>query len=795
MKQRILVFLVLLLFFSNSVTGQIPTLPPGVLFPDNIVAADCYIDPPGSPFNFRQLAVSTQEVVGHGLPLVGDIDNDGIIEIIAPAGPYQGVSGSSLRIFKFKDGQLILQQTLNTPYFSIKSLPYSIAKVDGDDYAAIFLCTGSSYNTSSGDQRKLIKYVYNSVSGLYEEFKVNGNPKRGTYSALSNKEMAQPMIVDFNGDGIPEIVTYDKAFNAKTMELLVDGGLLQYANSAGDAAMGFGLGGHINNQQTSESGSFMAIGDMDNDGVPEVIGGNCVYKVNITNPAGISGNSFTLWSKCDKTGPNGETHNEAFDGSTAIADMDGDGYLDVVVITHPFRNAAQSGRGAVYIWNPRTQKVMHKNQIINIAALSYGGGWSGPSAPFIGDIDGDGEPEICFTGYRIMHAVEYNRNDKTISTKWSIGTNDTSAATTMSLFDFNQDKSYELVYRDEAQLRIIKGVDGSNLITPISCGSSTGSEYPVVADVNGDGAAEIIVTGNNRLYVFSSNPVGLWAPARKVWNQFAYNAININEDLTVPRKQFNPATRFPGSLGVLGDANDVYPFNGYLMQQTTLSQDGVPVWSVPNGQIVGFPTFTYDNITDKMTVTLQVKNAGEASFGNPFYVTTYKDNIGNATKYTYQYQNTISVGETATITFELSNYSTVWSPNSGIFFKINDNGNSLNHQVVCNDDLSVINNLGISPIYQDVCIGNIGELTCGFTLPGGTNTYQWESSKDDQTWIPITGATANKYTPANQKRGETYYRVVVTAGGDTESSSSAKIRVRSCRLPVNHNISVMGYYD
>jgi hypothetical protein len=576
-------------------------------FPDNVIEAECYVEPISKTFSFDKLAENPNaySISNYSIPLVGDIDNDGFSEIIVPGTSESGVSTTKLYIFEYKNGQILHQQTLTTPYFNNVANPYSIARVDGNNYAAIFLCTDNTKNSNANNKWKLIKYTYDGTQ--YVEA-----PIRGTYSNIADKEMAQPMITDFNGDGIPEVVTYDKVFNARTMTLLVDGGLLS------DNTMGFGLGGHHNSNYISEQASMMAIADMDGDGISEVIGGNCVYKVNITNSSGTTGNSFTLWSRCDKTGPSGETHSEALDGATAVTDMDGDGLLDIIVtVTPAIQGGGGTNTGALYVWNPRTTKVMHTTILGNFPTANSA---CGPSVPFIGDVDNDKQPEICITAVYYMYAYEYDPVAKTLTQKWKKSTADNSGTTTMSLFDFNQDGYNELIYRDITHLRIINGIDGSDLITPISSSSSTANENPVVADVNGDGAAEIIVTGGTKVYVYASSPAGLWAPARKVWNQFAYNAVNINEDLTVPLFPMNPATTFPGDNGVLGDADDVRPYNGYLQQQTMLSKNGVPFWLAPNAEVSGNPVFSYYADGDSLVITVQVENSGEAGLQPPFYV-------------------------------------------------------------------------------------------------------------------------------------------------------------------------------
>lgn len=577
--------------------------------PDNISDAEYFDDPLGIDFTFKPLSSTSTaySVNSHNIPIVGDIDNDGYTEIIVGRTSTSGVSTKQLYIFKLKDNKPEHQQTLATPYFNNVAAPYSIAKVDNNDYAAIFICTDHIKNTAA-NQLKLIKYVYNPNTMLYEEFKVSGVEKRGAYSALSTKEMAQPMIVDFNGDGIPEVVTYDKVFNARTMvEPLVDGDYLKNADKTDDTATGFGFGGHTNNNQTSQGASIMAIGDMDGDGVPEVIGGNRAYKVNITNPTGASGNSFTLWSKCGKQGPNNETHNEAVDGATAIADMDGDGLPDVIETNGRFRNP--SGKGGLYIWNPRTGKVMHTD-IINDLPIYSDNQWAyGVSVAFIGDIDnadGKNQPEICFTGYMKSYAFRYDPQTKRLTQKWVINTNDDSGATTMVMFDFDQDGDNELVYRDTQSLRILDGKTGANKIPVTACTSGTAIEYPVVADINGDGAAEIIVTGDTRLHVYASSPAGTCALARKAWNQFAYNSVNINEDLTVPKVRFNPATTLTG-----GGCGDVRPYNGYLPQQTTLNKFGCPLFLLPNLNFDGNPSYSHhakgDSLIIILTLSLKTK--------------------------------------------------------------------------------------------------------------------------------------------------------------------------------------------
>ena len=111
-----------------------------------------------------------------------------------------------------------------------------------------------------------------------------------------------------------------------------------------------------------------------------------------------------------------------------------------------------------------------------------------------------------------------------------------------TVFDFNRDGTSEIVYRGTEQLSILDGASLTSLSTPVTSYSGTLTEYPVVADVNGDGHAEIIVAHTNlswdngdprgKITVYGSMDNN-WNSARSVWNQWVYNSVCINEDLTV----------------------------------------------------------------------------------------------------------------------------------------------------------------------------------------------------------------------------------------------------------------------
>ncbi|MBQ1647752.1 MAG: VCBS repeat-containing protein, partial [Bacteroidales bacterium] len=214
--------------------------------------------------------------------------------------------------------------------------------------------------------------------------------------------------------------------------------------------------------------------------------------------------------------------------------------------------------------------------------------------PLIGNIDDDPHPEIVFLekqeSWQPMYIYCWRYTTPTgLTTVWQHQHDDSSGQTGITLFDFNQDDIMELVYRDSENLRIINGsgkshITGNDTIRPYNIyarmmAAGTGCEYPIVADVNGDGSAEIVVSGMldqyanlpgvGGLHMFG-NP-GKWAPARPVWNQYMYHVTNVNEDLTIPTYCFDKATVFTGSDGTIRR-----PYNNFLQQAGYITPQGEP---------------------------------------------------------------------------------------------------------------------------------------------------------------------------------------------------------------------------
>ena len=363
-------------------------------------------------------------------------------------------------------------------------------------------------------------------------------------------------LADLEGDGTVEVILGKVIVNGED-------GSLQAEGYNGDASYG---GAYM------EVGQIPAIGDINGDGQQEVLAGHSIYDAD--------GNELCSLMEPSK------------DGFTAIADLDMDGDGEIVMV-----------------WN-------HRITIINEEChetaewTMIGEGTGGP--PTIADFDGDGEPEIG-----VASALDYCVYEPSGALLWAFGTTDESShATGSTVFDFEGDGRPEVVYADEVTLWVLDGPTGAVRLEDERHSSRTLHEYPVVVDVDGDGYPEIVVPNggghhgdpNTGLYALGSTEPRGWLGGRQVWNQHAYNLVNINDDLTIPA---SPEPNWP--LHNNFRAGDVNPVSG------TDSPDAVPLTDDCN----------YD--CDEGVVRLQVRlaNRGTATLRTDMKLTVYDVESGD----------------------------------------------------------------------------------------------------------------------------------------------------------------------
>ena len=662
--------------------------------PDNIIDSDCYDDPPTIVFGIKELARSSQEVSIVTSPISGDIDGDGEIELLVmnQSGPNDASAYSdAILIFGFHKTtkSLYLKYRINVPAVAIYACsPLAIAKVDGRAYPSIFYASFSNSTLYKYDFNGTVPSVFPSTTSWSQSWTRN-------YTTNASYRIVAPVVADIMGNGRTQVAILNRIIDTQSGNIIAEGtGMIP---ASGRSTYSFGCFGHNNSSWGYESSPVVI--DIDGDGIQEVIAGDCVYGVNLVNFDNLApDNSFTLKQRASAAG-----HPEIGDGGTAVADMDNDGLLEVVV-TGPIANDyAASGTAMLCIYNPRTGAVIHTNTITDIPRVHpTSSGMYGPSRPFVGDFDDDGYPEIALTGVHTLRSYKYVTATQQLVPFWTLPTTDDSGATTLTVFNFAQDGKNRLVYRDETQLRIIDGSHNPPVVDAFfnNVESPTVNEFPIIADVNGDGAAEIIVTARDisatptgwnfrgELRVYGSDGLP-WAPARSVWNQSAYNAVNVNEDLTIPKQPLSPAIVLPGADGILGTPDDVRPYNGFLMQQTMLDKYGVPLWLLPDVA----PVLSECHVTmtgNTMTISLRITNIGDAAIGEPVHVTLYKDNIAPSNMILSEaVPIKLNAGDSATVVLTIPDIM-LYHANNSIIVRLNDNGAIFPVQNECDTDNNVV---------------------------------------------------------------------------------------------------------
>ena len=542
-----------------------PPLPNPTL-PDNIIESDCNQPLQGNTWDAQLLASSPQNDIASYSPiLAGDIDGNGVVDLVISH--YNGNNYRSNTLDVYSGTDLTLQYRFNIQDSIYHSNgPYALGKYpkpDGSLQGAIFV---------HGYDKKIRSYT------------INGTLLNVSDRATSCDGMVS--FADFNGDGYPEVYTGSDVFDAATLKWLCSG---PENGTKGLSFRGAAVG-VVNHHRCYFTMSLAS--NVLGDERQELICGNTIYNVNIVSRTNPALNSITVNKII--TPPTGFSQ----DGHVSLADLDLDGECDVLVVRDDTDDHTQ-GRAYYYAYRPSDGQILFQ-KTNNCLCEGY---------PLVGNIDDDPHPEIVFLEkqeYPPMYIYCWRyTSEGGLTTVWRYGHNDTSGQTGITLFDFNQDNIMEIVYRDSENLRIINGNSNSpHNVFSRRMAAGTGCEYPIVADINGDGSAEIIATGlldqysnlagHGAIHVFGSP--GNWSPARPVWNQYMYHVTNVNEDLTIPTFCFDKATVFTGSDGTIRR-----PYNNFLQQAYYITPEGEPY--NPGGSIEvdivgsGCNSYTFHGVT------------------------------------------------------------------------------------------------------------------------------------------------------------------------------------------------------
>jgi hypothetical protein len=395
-----------------------------------------------------------------GAPTLADLDNDGSPEII--------VGGHDGWVHVYRgDGTVLWEQPAvvqsGGPAVAIDAAP-TVADIDGDGYKEVIVAAQSISvpNQSGGvvvfDHNGNVKWRWTTGHDIFNLW----NPAAGTHGdGYVEGAVTSPAIGDIDGDGKPEIVI--GALDNRIHVLKADG--TELANWTSRLDWGYWVDDSV--------WSSPAVFDGDGDGKDEIYVGVAASSGGSIDHAG----GVLLALGYDNGAPDirwSAYTGEVVNSSPAIGDIDGDGRPEVVVGTG--YDYANNDSRAVFAFHADDGSVVPGwPQYTNGATFS---------SPALGDLNGDGIPEVVIGTWPQPGA----------------GTGDG------KVYAFKGDGSVLWAVDPHQYVPQIKAWEGG--------GGIVGS--PVLADVNGDGVTDVVVSNPWGTFTMNGRDGSrIWAPIRK----------------------------------------------------------------------------------------------------------------------------------------------------------------------------------------------------------------------------------------------------------------------------------------
>ncbi len=336
-----------------------------------------------------------------------------------------------------------------------------------------------------------------------------------------------PAVGDLDDDGVPEVVALTPDGRLSFFD--GSGALLRQGDAYDPFEAAYGA---------------LALANLDGEGAAEVVFGNSTFDA-----------QGKLLRRLDDTLDNAAGYGHA----TVAVDLDGDGLLEVVLGRSAFHHDGQpyyrhadlsaglpavadldgDGSPEITLQSEEGTTVLDHTGAIRVRAqrpLSALRGAAAQQRPAcIADLDSDGRPELGVssgTQFGVLRA-------DTLAPVWQHAIVDESGGSGCAALTGADPM---LFYFDETAYYAY-AADGKVLTQGVRS-SVTAIEVPAVADLDGDGSAEILIVGGPNLSGVQAAPAlrvvsmnAVRRPVRRIWNQHTYHITNVQEDGRIPTRE------------------------------------------------------------------------------------------------------------------------------------------------------------------------------------------------------------------------------------------------------------------